>query len=90
MNLNVAYELFEVRNGEHGLAPLKRLGDRSPIGTVEAVRHETHHTFILARGDDGKIKRANAGRIRDEMAKSWEAGGSCRLELEKLLDELST
>lgn len=57
---------------------------------MEAVRHETYHTFILARGDDGEIKRANAGRIRNEMAKSWEAGGSCTLELEKLLNEFST
>ena len=89
MNLNVAYELFEVRNGEHGLAPIRRLADRVPTGTVDDVRHEVRQVLIQAKGEDGKVKRANAERIKVEMAKSWETGGSCRVELDKVLDELS-
>ncbi|THH09130.1 hypothetical protein EW145_g2230 [Phellinidium pouzarii] len=85
-NLNVAYELFEVRNGVHGLSPLLRLGDRSPSGNVDAVRREALDILKLARGKDGEEKRRNTLRIKSDIIKAWGNNGDCIEELSKMLD----
>ncbi|KAI5123071.1 hypothetical protein M0805_000505 [Coniferiporia weirii] len=86
VNLNVAYELFEVRNGVHGLAPLLRLGEKSPSGSLDAVYREVLEVLKLARGEDGATKRGNALRIQTEITKAWELNGVCNAELSKMLD----
>lgn len=88
VNLNVAYELFEVRNGKLGLSPLIRLGNMSPSGTVEAVRREVRDILRKAIGEDGKIKRMNAEQIGAELVRSWNIGNVCHAELVKLLSYL--
>ncbi|KAH8119121.1 UDP-Glycosyltransferase/glycogen phosphorylase, partial [Phellopilus nigrolimitatus] len=86
VNLNVAYELFEVRNGEHGLAPLLRLGEKSPSGAVDAVYHEAIEVIKKTKGEDGFMKRRNALRIRSEIDESWKGNGVCTSELVRMLD----
>lgn len=86
--LNVAYELFEVRNGEHGLGRILRLGGTSPRGTVKSVRQEMREVLVKLKGSDGSVKRANAIRIRDEIQRSWESDGESSKELQKLFDIL--
>ena len=58
-NLNVAYELFEVRSGP-GRGPVHRLG-RAPEGTVDAVRRRL-------RGVDGQGNIV--GKLWEEVAKA--------------------
>ncbi|KAI5116762.1 hypothetical protein M0805_004979 [Coniferiporia weirii] len=83
--LNVSYELFEVRTGSYGLRPVHRLG-RSPVGTLEALREETRDVMMRAFGADGREKRRNAERIKDEISGSWAEGGYCWKEIRGLLD----
>ena len=86
MNLSVAYELFEVRNGKHGLSPILRLGDVAPVGTVESFRTELTHVFKKLGGEDGNIKRKNAARISREIRSSWGEKGRCWEEIKRLLE----
>ncbi|KAI5116763.1 hypothetical protein M0805_004980 [Coniferiporia weirii] len=83
--LNVSYELFEVRTGTYGLRPVHRLG-RAPVGTLEALREETRDVMARAFGADGREKRRNAERIRDEISGSWKEDGYCWKEIRGLLD----
>ncbi|KAI5120748.1 hypothetical protein M0805_007822 [Coniferiporia weirii] len=85
---DMGYELFEVRSG-NGLRPIHRLGDRTPQGTVEAVRCELMDILTKAMGEDGRAKRANAQRFRSALAKSWEPDGICWQEIKKISDVLS-
>lgn len=88
MNLNVAYELFEVRNGMLGLSPLKRLGDKAPSGDVESVHQEMSDVIKKAKGADGLEKRRNALRIKSELIKAWNKNGDCTMQLEDMLDSI--
>ena len=81
------YELFEVRNG-HGLRQVHRLGDKTPDGTLEAVRQEALDVFCKARGKDGEAKRAKAQWFSEQFAKTWEEGGEGWAELGKLLEQV--
>ena len=83
--LNVAYELFEARNGPHGLAPILRLNDRAPKGTVDAFTAEFINVLERAQGEDGASKRANAKRISDEIKDIWVEGGSGWVEVRRLV-----
>ncbi|KAJ3487389.1 hypothetical protein NLI96_g3563 [Meripilus lineatus] len=85
-NLDVAYELIEVRNGD-GLKPILRNG-RTPVGTVEAVRKEVAEVLENAFGLDGERKRANMQKLREAMAAGWKEGGSARTSLHALADAL--
>ncbi|EIN06266.1 UDP-Glycosyltransferase/glycogen phosphorylase [Punctularia strigosozonata HHB-11173 SS5] len=87
VNLNVAYQLLEVRSGRHGLKPLHRTG-RAPEGTPEAVRREFIDVLEKMKGPDGAAKRANAEKIRDALAATTREGGHARQALMHLLDDL--
>ncbi|OCH84632.1 UDP-Glycosyltransferase/glycogen phosphorylase [Obba rivulosa] len=76
-NLQVAYELIEVRTGERGLNSIYRNG-RVPKGTVEAVRDEARDVLVKAFGEDGRQKRANLERLQQAFAQAWQEGGSSR------------
>ncbi|EJD00701.1 UDP-Glycosyltransferase/glycogen phosphorylase [Fomitiporia mediterranea MF3/22] len=80
---DVGYELFEVRT-EYGLRPLRRLGNRAPEGTIEAVRREATEIFSKARGEDGQRKRKKAQWFSERLAEGWERGGLAWLDLNKL------
>jgi len=88
VTLNVAYELFEARNGVHGLAPILRLGNRAPTGTVEAFVAEILSVLQQAKSEDGELKRSNARRISDEIKNTWVQGGSGWNEIGRLLQQL--
>lgn len=83
--LNVAYELFEARNGQHGLAPILRLGGRAPKGTLDAFTAELLSVLEQAKGDDGALKRAYAKRISDEIKGTWAEGGAGWAEIRRLV-----
>ncbi|EKM54549.1 glycosyltransferase family 1 protein [Phanerochaete carnosa HHB-10118-sp] len=87
-NLDVAYELFEVRTGESGLKPIYRTG-KAPTGTLEAVREEAITVLGKAFGEDGVKKRANIQRLREASLKLWKEGGEAHVAAEQLLDWIS-
>ena len=88
-NLRIAYELVEVRTGEHATKPIYRTG-RCPTGTPEAVRAEIADVLEKAFGTDGEEKRANVLKLREEVLKAWEPEGSSHKDLERLLDFICT
>ncbi len=86
-NLDVAYELVEVRTGL-GLKPILRTG-RVPIGTIEAVREEATSVLDNAFLADGERKRANIKKLRDAVLASWAEDGSAKLSMDALVGSLS-
>ena len=82
-NLNVAFELYQVRTGE-GLKPLARNG-LAAKGTREAVGNEIRQTIDLCRGEKGQVKRSNAEQLKVKFAKAWEDNGTARQEIHKML-----
>ncbi|CDO75271.1 Glycosyltransferase Family 1 protein [Trametes cinnabarina] len=85
-NLNVAYELIEVRNGT-GLGPIYRTGQH-PSGTLEAVAAEIRDVLVRAFGEDGKEKRARLDVLRRTLQAAWAEDGVARREMETFLDTL--
>lgn len=85
--LKIGYELFQTRNGEHGVKPIHRHGpDAGPIeGTVESVEKEFRDVLAKARGEDGAIRRANASKISQVLQNGWNQDGVCSNELRRLL-----
>ena len=83
-NLDVAYELLEVRTGEHGLKPIYRTG-KAPSGSTEAVRVEADQVLRSAFGDEGKRKRDNVEKLQRELSDAWAEQGSSRLALTRFL-----
>ncbi|KAJ3487391.1 hypothetical protein NLI96_g3558 [Meripilus lineatus] len=84
--LDVAYELYEIRNGL-GLKPILRNG-KVPVGTVEAVREEAARVLENAFLADGQRKRENLKKLREAILGSWSDGGSSRLSMDALADAL--
>ena len=83
-NLNVAFELFQVRTGD-GLKPLARNG-LAPEGTREAVGIEIRQTIDLCRSEKGRVMRGNAEQLKLKFAKAWEDDdGTARQEMRKVL-----
>lgn len=82
--LDVAYELFEVRNSVLGLRPSLRLSGRAPSGTLEAIQEEAVIVLGQAFGPDGRLKRKNAQRISKELESGWYDGGHCFNEIQRL------
>ncbi|KAJ7210324.1 hypothetical protein GGX14DRAFT_625273 [Mycena pura] len=72
-NLNVAFELVEVRTGL-GMKPSYG-SDKVPEGTREAVGREIRAVVVDCRGETGKEKRKNAERLRAELLEAWSVGG---------------
>ncbi|KAL5530853.1 hypothetical protein ACEPAF_7111 [Sanghuangporus sanghuang] len=85
--LGIGYELFEMRSW-HGLKPICRLGDRQPEGTKDAFRCEFKHVLEKAAGEDGKVKRANAQRLREKVIETWEPDGEAWGEIKRIIDIL--
>lgn len=85
-NLDVAYELFQVRTGP-GLNPVYRL-EKAPEGTVEAVREEARSVLQNAFGEDGSCKRANMNVLREKTLDAWSKQGSSTREIETFLESL--
>lgn len=79
------YELFEVRNG-HGLLPIRRLRDKTPTGTVEAIQKEFRTIIQLAFGYDGDLKRTKAQWFAEQFARSWEEGGAALSEVKRVFE----
>ncbi|GJE97780.1 glycosyltransferase family 1 protein [Phanerochaete sordida] len=87
-NLDVAYELLEVRNGPWGLKPIHRTG-KTPTGTLVAVRAEANALLEKALGEDGARKRANIQKLRDAALELWKDGGEARIAAEQMLDSIA-
>ncbi|GJE92138.1 glycosyltransferase family 1 protein [Phanerochaete sordida] len=87
-NLDVAYELHEVRTGARGLKPLRRTGT-APQGTPEALRAEMYAVLAKAFGEDGARKRENIRKMRDAARTMWRQGGLARRAAEQLLDDVA-
>ncbi|KAI8996244.1 hypothetical protein BD414DRAFT_558148 [Trametes punicea] len=68
-DVEVAYELLEVRNGT-GLGPICRTG-RALVGTVDAVRDEVRGVLARAFGRDGGAKRARVCALRERLVDAW-------------------
>ena len=84
-NLNVAFELFQVRTG-NGLKPLARNG-LTPEGTREAVGIEIRQTIDLCRSGKGQEMRSDANKFKVKFAKAWEEDG--RQEIRRFLHNMS-
>ena len=82
-NLNVAFELFQVRTGK-GLNPIHRNG-LTPEGTREAVGIELRETIDLCRSEKGQELRRNAEKFKAEFIKAWEEDGTARREIRNFL-----
>jgi hypothetical protein len=82
-NLNVAFELFQVRTGK-GLKPLARNGIAAE-GTREAVGVETRQTINLCRSEKGQEKRNNAENLKAKFMQTWEEDGMAMQEIRKFL-----
>jgi hypothetical protein len=83
-NLNVAFELFQVRTGGDGLKPMHRNG-LVPEGTREAVGIEIRQTIDSCRSEKGREMRSEAEKFRVKFAKAWEEDGIARQEIRKFL-----
>ena len=82
-NLNVAFELFQVRTGK-GLNPIHRNG-LTPEGTRKAVGIELRETIDLCRSEKGQELRRNAEKFKAEFIKAWEEDGTARREIRNFL-----
>jgi hypothetical protein len=87
-SLDVAYQLFEVRTGMHGLKPICRTG-KTPEGTIESVKREFSEVLEKMRGKDGTRKRTNVQKIRESLVASGQEGGHARLALLDLIKDLN-
>ena len=82
LNLDVAFELTEVRTGL-GLKPLHR--GVQPTGTIEAITAELHSVLQMAWGAEGERKRRNAESMRYQWKKEWQKGGDALKNLSNFL-----
>ncbi|KAH9934153.1 UDP-Glycosyltransferase/glycogen phosphorylase [Fomitopsis serialis] len=85
-NLDIAYELFEVRT-ENGLRPIHRTG-RAPEATVESVKREAKEVLQAAFGEDGERKRRNTQKLRAALGEAWTDSGRATKELRAFLSSL--
>ena len=83
-NLDIAYELLEVRTGQ-GLKPIYRTG-KAPTGTLDAVREEAHCVFEQAFGEDGEHKRSKIQCLQESFADAWKEEGPADLALQRFLE----
>lgn len=83
-NLKVAFELVEIRTGEHGMRPMLRNG-RKALGTRRAVGIEIREVIDACRGPKGDEMQRNAQTLKARFAKTWGEGGVSRNELRAFL-----
>ena len=81
-NLDIAYELFEVRCGN--ALKVHRTG-KTHAGTLEAVRAEAAEVLDLAFSADGKKKRQNILKLKEAAEQAWAEGGKGKQQFEDLL-----
>ena len=86
-NLNVAFELFQVRTGD-GLKLVARNGVVAK-GTREAVGVEIRETIDLSRSEKGQEMRRNAQQLKAKFAQTWEEDGTAKQEIRKFLHKYS-
>lgn len=67
--LNIAYELFEARNGP-ALNTVYRTG-KAPTGTVDAFCLEAKDILKKAFGEDGMHKRNNVLKLKQKTEEAW-------------------
>jgi len=79
-NLNVAFELFQVRTGQGLKGPVARNG-LSLEGTRHAVGIEIQQTIDLCRSERGQELRSNAEKLKVKIKKAWEEDGAARQEI---------
>ena len=87
-NLQVGYELVEVRNGI-GAQPICQTGQKL-VGTLDAIREETGRVLDLAFGPDGAKKRERARELKEVIDGLWEEGGASRVAFEQFLEDVSS
>ena len=85
-NLDVAFELIEVRHGV-GAGKIYRNG-RVPVATVDAVKAEMRDVLERAYGEEGARKRANVLSVQKKLQAAWAEDGIARREVEAFLDEI--
>ena len=86
-NADIAYELFEIRTGDHSEKEIARLG-KAPTGTLDAVRAEARDVLDKAFGEDGKRKRENTMKMREAVLNAWNEDGTSKRDVEKLMDAI--
>jgi hypothetical protein len=83
---NAAFELLSVREGPAAQVPLRaqRAGIEVDF-TVDGVRKEVRQLLAQMRGEEGARVRANAEKLGEAMAASWQQDGEARTQLEDML-----
>ena len=85
-NLDVGFELIEVRHGV-GAGKIYRNG-RVPVATVDAVKAEMWDVLERAYGEEGARKRAKLSEVQKKLQAAWAEDGIARREVEAFLDEI--
>ncbi|TFK80980.1 glycosyltransferase family 1 protein [Polyporus arcularius HHB13444] len=85
-NLDVAFELIEVRHGA-GVGKIYRTG-RVPVATVDAVKAEMRDVLERAYGGEGARKRANLLSLRKKLQAAWSENGVARRDVEAFLNDI--
>ncbi|KAL1942712.1 hypothetical protein VTO73DRAFT_4952 [Trametes versicolor] len=85
--LNVGYELIEVRTGPAGLHTIYRNG-RTPVATIEAIKEEVRDVLAKAYGPDGAEKRERLVALTHAVTHEWEEGGGALRDVKAFLDTL--
>ena len=88
-NLNVAFELVQVRTGLALGKPMYKSG-LPPQGMREAVGIEIRQTIDLCRSEKGRELRRNAEEIKVKFANAWEGDGIARKELRNFLHQYTS
>ena len=83
-NLNVAFELFQVRTGEGLNLPIHRNG-LTPQGTRAAVGVEIRQTIDLCHSEKGWELTRNAEKFRATFRNAWEEDDAARREIRNFL-----
>ncbi|KAL1948024.1 hypothetical protein VTO73DRAFT_12099 [Trametes versicolor] len=85
-NLDVAYELVEVRHGS-GLSTIYRTG-KTPNGSINAVKAEIGDVLDRAFGKDGEEKRARLKALKTTLEGAWKEDGAARRDALQLLESI--
>ncbi|KAK7029551.1 hypothetical protein VNI00_014428 [Paramarasmius palmivorus] len=82
-----AFELVEVRTGEHGTKKPYRCNSdgMSPKFTLQSAKEEFHRVLKSIRGEEGQRVRSNFLQLAEQIEKTWDDGGEAREQLEFFL-----
>ncbi|KAF9270786.1 UDP-Glycosyltransferase/glycogen phosphorylase [Marasmius fiardii PR-910] len=81
-----AFELLEVRTGEHGRKKPYRCGDGpTPKFTVESAKEEFGRVLKDSKEEQGAAVRKNFEKLAMKVGKVWDEGGDARKGLETFL-----